>query len=179
MGNLKKRGQALLALVLNIIPAFQWVRRAIRPYWKYIIPATILSIAIRNLTPRIQLPAQWPEMPHVPVSFLVFLAIGAFFLLSCCAFGYVLFTFLALVIKINQVLAQDVRGVATFVSNIKEKATAASEGNFYAYDEELQAGIEEQQKAKREKRLADEEFEKFVKASAGDLNVDMNASGLP
>lgn len=183
MGNLRNRFGvwflAVLALLVNVVPIFYWVKTRLRPYWKFAILVAIAYFTMRYWIPTIKIPTiAIPDFPTVPISFIVFLFAAACLFSACCAFGYVLFTFLALTIKINQALAADVRGVSSFVNKVQE-TTPAGDGNFYAYDEAIQAGIEDQQRNKREKRIANEEFEKFVKANAGDLNVDMNSSGLP
>lgn len=178
MGNLKERIAALLALILNVVPLFVRVKRWMRPYWKFIIFTVIILFAIRYLAATITVPTSLPKIPTVPISFIFLLLASGVFLLAFSSFGYVMFTFLALVVKINQVLAADVRGVAALANKV-EAANPSVPGTVYTYDEFVQAGIEEQQKQKREHRMADEEFDNFVKANAGDLHADMNGSGLP
>lgn len=199
MGNLRERFklvmQIALCSLLNILPAIvvarKWTRKWILPIlltvwtwfsrnWKFLTICGGLYAAVKYA----RLPTDLPAIPHlqaVPLSAVFFVLAVTLLVLSLCAFGYVVFTFLALALKINQTISADVRGVSAFVNKIQEgnKPTTNAEGNVYAYDEVIQAGIEEQQRLKREKRLSQEEFENFVKVHAGDLDADMSGSGLP
>lgn len=197
MGNLKERlwlrtqlgYQYTLAFLLNIVPALVVMRKWLAPVlsfvwlwisknWKFLAVCAGVYAAVKYARMPTTLPTL-PNFPPVPISAVLLVSALAVLMLSLSAFGYVVFTFLALVIKINQAISADVRGVNAFVNKVQGVTGKAAEGNFYSYDEAIQAGIEEQQKAKREKRISHEEFDNFVKQHAGDLDADLNGSGLP
>jgi len=181
--------QYTLAFLMNIVPAIVLARKWLTPIfafvwlwisknWKFLVVCGGLYATVKYARIPETLPTL-PNLPAVPMSAVLLVFGLTLLMLSLSAFGYVVFTFLALVIKVNQAISADVRGVNAFVSKLQGATDKAAEGNFYSYNEEIQAGIEEQQRAKREKRISTEEFDNFVKQHAGDLDADMGASGLP